>query len=93
MTQQYLIGQFSVLLEDLRRSLDDFAAVAVLSLRREVERAPVQRLPVLASEAVSLMDSMCWAALDRGDTASFVRAAKVAMALDEFTAAAGLSGR
>lgn len=91
MTQQYLIGQFSVLLEELQPSPGDCLAAAVVELRREVEHSPVQALPELACEAIALSDRMCWGALERGDARGFCRYAKAAVALGEFTDAAGLT--
>jgi hypothetical protein len=49
-------------------------------------------LPELASEAMVLSDVICWGALERGDAIGFCRYAKAAVALGEFTDAAGLSG-
>ena len=90
MTQQYLIGQFSLLLEDMQPSPGDRFARAVDDLRGEVERSPVQMLPKLAREAMVLSDMICWGDLDRGDAIGFCRYAKAAVALGEFTDAAGL---
>ena len=90
MTQQYLIGQFSVLLEDMQPVSGDGYAAVVHDLRREVERSPVQALPKLAREAMVLSDMICWGALERGDAIDFCRCAKAAVALGEFTDAAGL---
>jgi hypothetical protein len=90
MTQQYLIGQFSLLLEDMQPSPGDRFVRAVDDLRGEVERSPVQMLPKLAREAMVLSDMMCWGALERGDAIGFCRYAKAAVALGEFTDAAGL---
>jgi hypothetical protein len=59
-------------------------------MRREVECSPLQLLPRLAWEAIGLTDMICWAALERGDAAGFFRSAKAAVALREFTDAAGL---
>ena len=89
MTQQYLIGQFSVLLGDLRAPAGEWLP-AVGELRREVERSPVSMLPRLASEAMGLTDTMCWAALERGDVSAFSGCAGVAAALREFADSAGL---
>jgi hypothetical protein len=91
MTQQYLIGQLSVLLEELQPSPGDCLAADVQDLRREVECSPLQMLPELAGQALALTDTICWAALDRGDASAFARYAKAALALGEFTDAAGLS--
>jgi len=89
-TQQYLIGQFSVLLEDLQPPPGERLAAAVHDLRRAVESSPPAMLPCLAREAMSLTDVICWAALERGDSQGFRRYAAGACALAEFTDAAGL---
>ena len=90
MTQQYLIGQFSVLLEDLQPPLGDCLATAVRDLRREVETSPLSMLPRLAQEAMSLSDVICWEALERGNVNGFCRYAKTAVALGELTDSARL---
>jgi hypothetical protein len=90
MTQQYLIGQFSVLLEDMAPLPGDRFAAAVHDLRGEVEHSPVQMLPRLAREAMALSDTICWGALERGDAVGFCCCAKAAVALGEFIDAAGL---
>lgn len=92
MTQQYLIGQFSALLGDLQPPPGECLAETVHDLRREVESSPFAMLPVLAREAMSLTDVICWAALERGDSSGFCRYAKVAVTLGEFTDSAGLVG-
>jgi hypothetical protein len=90
MTQQYLIGQFSVLLEDLQPSPGDCLATAVHDLRAEVEHSSVPMLPTLACQAIALSDRICWGALEQGDANGFCRYVKAAVALGEFTDAAGL---
>jgi hypothetical protein len=90
-TQQYLIGQFSALLENLQPPPGEWLASAVRDLRREVERSSPQMLPELAHEAMDLTDVICWAALERGDCNGFRRYAKAAVALGEFTDCAGLA--
>jgi hypothetical protein len=90
MTQQYIIGQFAVLLGDLEPAPAEWLA-AVHDLRREVESSPLPMLPQLAHEAMDLTDVICWAALEQGDVGGFRRYAKTAVALREFTANAGLS--
>jgi len=89
-TQQYLIGQFSVLLEDLQPSPGDCLAAAVRDLRGEVEHSSMPMLPRLAREAIVLSDMICWSALERGDAIGFCRYARAAVALGEFTDAADL---
>jgi hypothetical protein len=88
-TQQYLIGQFSALLEELQPPAGEWLASAVRDLRREVESSPVQMLPKLAHEAMDLSNVICWAALERGDCNGFRRYAKAAVALGEFADSAG----
>ena len=89
MTQQYIAGEFSLLLADLQQAPEQCAG-AIDALRREVESCPLSRLPRLACEAARLSDLVCWATLDRGDAAAFSRSAKSAVALREFAANAGL---
>ena len=91
MTQEYLIGQLSALLEELQPPAGEKLAGAVHDLRREVERSAVQMLPRLAHEAISLSDVICCAALERGDRDAFGRYAKAAAALGDFTDSAGLT--
>ena len=89
-TQQYLIGQFSVLLDGLQPPAGERLAVAVRHLRREVESCPPWMLGGLAHEAIDLSDVICWDALERGDASGFGRYASAAFALGEFTDSAGL---
>ena len=90
MTQQYIIGQFSALLEDLQPAPGEALALAIHDLRRQVESSPLAALPALAHEAMSLTDVVCWSALERGDPNGFCRYAKAAFALGEFADSAGL---
>jgi len=89
MTQQYIIGHFSLLLAELQPAPGEWLT-AVGDLRREVESSPLPMLPRLAHEAMNLTDSVCWAALEQGDVGGFCRCATTAVALREFTASAGL---
>lgn len=90
MTQQYLVGQLSVLLEGLQPSPGGRLADAVRYLRREVESCAPWKLAKLADRAVDLTDSVCWDALDRGDSNGFGRCFRAAVALGEFTDSARL---
>jgi hypothetical protein len=91
MTQQYVVGQLSVLLGDLERSASQWQP-AVRNLRREVESSPLGGLPRLAEEAIGLSDTICWAALEHGDVSRFRGCVNSACALGEFIDCAGLSG-
>lgn len=87
MTQQYLVGQLSLLLEDLHPPPGEWLT-AVGKLRREVECAPVSVLPRLAREALGLTDLICWSALELGDVSGFCGCSKSATALREFAESA-----
>ena len=88
-TQQYIVGQFSVLLEDLQPPSGEWFA-AVRELRREVESCSLSMLPRLAQEAIGLTDLICWSALERGDLDGFCGCARSAAALGEFIDSARL---
>ena len=89
MTQQYIVGQFSVLLEDVRPPAGEWLT-AVRKLRSEVESCPLSMLPRLAQEAIGLTDLICWSALEQGDVGSFCGCARSAAALGEFIDSARL---
>jgi hypothetical protein len=90
MTQQYIVGEFSSLLADLRPAPSESLTNALDDLRREVEAGPLALLPRLAREAMTLTDVICWAALEAGDPGSFRRYADGAAMLQEFTTSASL---
>jgi hypothetical protein len=89
MTQQYIVGQFSVLLAEMEAVPGEWQAT-VRDLRREVEISPLPTLPRLAGEAMALIDRVCWVALEEGDAAGFRRSAEAGASLRDFTANAGL---
>jgi hypothetical protein len=90
MTQQYIVGEFSSLLAGLQPAPGELFAGAVDDLRREVELGPRTQLPWLAQEALTLADTICWVALEQGDTNGFYRYAGTAVVLREFAVAASL---
>jgi hypothetical protein len=83
LTQQYIVGQFSVLLEELQSAAGEWLA-AVREVRGEVESCSVSMLPRLAQQALGLIDLICWSALERGDGEGFCGCARRAAALGEF---------
>jgi hypothetical protein len=89
-TQQYIVGELSALLAGLQPVPDELLGEAVSNLRHEVEFGPLPKLSVLAREAVTLSDMICWVALEQGDVSGFSRYADTAAALREFTASANL---
>lgn len=90
MTQQYIVGEFSLLLAGLQPVPGELFGEAVGNLRHEVESGPLPMLPRLAREAMTLTDMICWVALERGDVSGFRRYADAAVALRELTANANL---
>ncbi len=88
-TQQYIVGELSSLLGDLRPVSDRWGR-KVDELRHEVEHASVPLLPQLVREAVGLTDQVCLDALEHEDVNGFGRYAEVGAALLEFSANAGL---
>lgn len=89
LTQQYIVGQFSVLLEELQPPAGEWLA-AVRELRGDVESCSLSMLPRLAQQAIGLTDLICWSALERGDVDGFCGCARSAAALGEFIDNAGL---
>ncbi len=91
MTQQYLVGHLSVLLEKVQAVATTEAAERdAWWLRQAVETGPVQSLGGMTVRALSLTERLCWDSLNRGDTAAFTRQAAAAAALREFAVCAGL---
>jgi hypothetical protein len=89
MTQQYIVGELSVLLAGLHPVPGELLE-AVGKLRHEVESGPLLMLPRRAREAITLTDIICWVALEQGDVSGFRMHADVAVALRELTANANL---
>jgi hypothetical protein len=85
MTQQYLVGELSLLLAQLQAAAADPAfARAAAGLRRKAEICPLAALPSVIVRALELSDDLCWSSLGRGDTAAFTRQAEVSAELREF---------
>ncbi len=89
-TQQYLVGELSILVGELHRSARGARPDGIEELRRDVERAGPDQLAALAAEAIAHADRLCWASLEGGDLAAFLGQAAVAAALGDFTHAARL---
>ncbi|MCD9879145.1 hypothetical protein [Streptomyces guryensis] len=91
MTQQYLVGEASVLLSELQASGTDPLAVRELArLRHEAETGPVSELGSVALRALELTDHLCRQSLQRGDVPHFVRQCAGAAELREFCLCAQL---
>jgi hypothetical protein len=91
MTQQYLAGELSLLLAQLRAAAtDDVSARDVDRLRREAETMPLGALVSVTVRAIARADAMCWDSVARGDTTAFSRQAAAAAAIHEFGVCARL---
>jgi len=93
MTQQYLVGELSVLLARLQAVATDQAyGREVAQLRHEAETRPLTALGSVAVRALALADVMCGESLTRGDTMAFARQGVIGADLREFGCCAGLLG-
>src|SRR5574341_1685959 len=91
MTQQYLVGELSLILGELQAVANDAAAVRdVARLRQQVETSPPAALGPVVVGAAKLMDRLCWDALTRGETDAFIREIAICTELWEFGVCAGL---
>jgi len=91
MTQQYLAGELSVLLERVQAVAPTEAAGRdAWALRQAAETVPVQALGWVTVRALALTERICWDSLNRGDAAAFTRQAAAGAALREFGVCAGL---
>ncbi|HEV8420217.1 MAG TPA: hypothetical protein VGR13_02535 [Actinomycetota bacterium] len=91
MTQQYLLGELSLILGELQAVVTDEAAVRdIARLRQEAETGPLAALASVAARGLELTDGWCWESLMRGDSAAFAREAAICAELWEFAICAGL---
>ncbi|MGH3260340.1 MAG: hypothetical protein ACRDOU_33905 [Streptosporangiaceae bacterium] len=90
MTQQYLIGELSVRLEQLQAAAANDAARDVARLRLQVETGTLAGLAPAVARALALADGLCWNSLSCGDMAAFSRQAKISADLHLFGACARL---
>jgi hypothetical protein len=91
MTQQYVVGELSVLLAMLQAIAgSDESAGQIARLRREAEGRPPWDLTDIEMRALALADGLCWASLLRGNPLMFERQAAVGSQLLEFGLCAGL---
>lgn len=91
LTQQYLVGETSLLLAELQASGSDPMAMRELArLRREAETGPVSRLGLLALRALELTDDLCLDSLRRGDVIAFARQCACGAELRDFCVCARL---
>lgn len=92
MTNQYLIGELSVRLEQLQSVAVGGEVRDVTRLRYEVENGGTGCLGLAAARAIELADVLCWRSLARGDMAAFSSQAGVSADLRLFGVCARLFG-
>jgi hypothetical protein len=91
MTQQYLAGELSVLLERVQAvAATEAASRDATALRRAAETVPVRSLGWVTVRALALTERFCWDSLSRGDMVAFTRQAAAGAALREFGVCASL---
>jgi hypothetical protein len=89
-TQDYLIGELSVCLEQLQATTACAAVCEVTRLRHQVEAGSPAGLASATLRALDLADALCWESLSRGDTTAFARQAKISAELRQFGVCARL---
>lgn len=90
MTQQYLVGELSVRLEQLQVTATRGAARDMTRLRWQVESGSPDGLAVAARRALALADESCWGSLSCGDVPAFATQASAAAELRQFAICARL---
>ena len=91
MTQQYLVGELSLLLAELEAAASDASSARdVARLRRKAETLPPTALAPVLTRTIDVTDGLCWDALARGDTTAFNRQAAAGAQLRDFGVCAGL---
>jgi hypothetical protein len=91
MTEQYLIGELSLLLAQLQAAAGSQASACdVVRLRREAETCPLAALGSLVLRALRLADDLCWDSLARGDIRAFTYQAEAGADLRRFAVCASL---
>lgn len=91
MTQQYLVGELSLILGELEAAVTDETALRDIGrLRWEAETTPPAALAPVVVRAVRLTNRVCWDTLQRGEAAALVREVAICVELRELGICAGL---
>jgi hypothetical protein len=91
MTEQYLVGEASLLLARLQEATTDVArAREVAVLRHEAEETVPTRLGAVVARALRMADDLCWESLEQGDAHGFSRQCACCADLREFCICAQL---
>lgn len=92
-TQQYLVGELSLLLLNVAAvATTDADVEEALRLRRQAETSAPEDLAAVAASALCLMDVLCVMSLSRGDMTAFTAQVDVSRRLYEFGVCSGLLG-
>jgi len=90
MTRQYLVGELSVILGELQAAAVNEAALReVACLRREAETTPPATLAPVVTQAVELIDRVCWDSLQQKEATAFICELGICAELWEFGVCAG----
>jgi hypothetical protein len=90
-TQQYLVGEVSLLLAQLEVAAGDGSVSrTVAQLRREAESSPPAALGLLLARTFELTDCLCLDSLARGDVTAFLSQAATGERLRDFAVCARL---
>lgn len=87
-TQQYLVGELSVLVGELQRATPRTLRAATDAVRHRVESSAPDELGPLVREVIAEADRLCWSSLGRGDLGAFAEQAEAAASLGAFAHAA-----
>jgi hypothetical protein len=91
MTEQYLIGELSLLLARLQAAAGSQASARdAVRLRGEAETCPLAALGSVVLRALRLADDLCWDSLARGDIRAFTCQAEASADLRRFGVCARL---
>jgi hypothetical protein len=91
MTQQYVVGELSLLLAELQSVAGDADISArIAQLRRDAERRTPWGLADIETRALAMADCMCWCSLSAGNLVSFERQAAIGSQMLELGVSAGL---
>jgi len=91
MTEQYIIGELSVRLDQLEGvAPSNESAVEFARLRVRAETAPFEALPTIALQALQVLRELCRDSLVRGDLQALTAQATMAAELREFAVSARL---
>ena len=91
MTEQYIVGELSVRLDQLEGVAPSTeSAVEFARLRVQAETAAFETLPNIALQALHMLRGLCRDSLAQGDLQALTSQATIAAELREFAVSAGL---